>query len=98
KMGVIQLSDTTGQYEAVLFSEGLAQYRDILEPGTSVVITVSAEDRPEGINMRIQTAHSLEDEASRVQKALRIYLRDAAALNTLSSQLSTRGEGQVSFI
>lgn len=98
KMGVIQLSDTTGQYEAVLFSEGLAQYRDVLEPGTSVVITVSAEDRPEGINMRIQTAQSLEDEASRVQKALRIYLRDAAPLNTLSSQLSTRGEGQVSFV
>ena len=46
KMGVIQFSDTTGQYEAVLFSEGLAQFRDMLEPGRSVVITVSAEDRP----------------------------------------------------
>ncbi len=98
KMGVIQLSDTSGQYEAVLFSEGLAQYRDMLEPGKSVVVTVSAEDRPEGINLRIQTVHSLETEASRVQKSLRIFLRDAGPINTLASQLATRGEGQVSFV
>jgi DNA polymerase-3 subunit alpha len=98
KMGVVQFSDTTGQYEAVLFSEGLAQYRDLLEPGRSVVITVAAEDRPEGVNLRIQTVQSLEDEASRIQKALRIFLRDAGPINTLSSQLGTRGEAQVSII
>ena len=98
KMGVVMFSDTTGQYEAVLFSETLAQYRDMLEPGTSVVITVSAEDRPEGVNLRIQTVQSLEDEASRIQKALRIFVRDAAPLGTLAGQLAVRGEGQVSFV
>jgi DNA polymerase-3 subunit alpha len=98
KMGVVNFSDTSGQYEAVLFSEGLAQYRDMLEPGKSLVITVSAEDRPEGINMRIQTVQSLEDMASQVQKSLRIYLRDPGPVGTLAGQLSARGEGQVSFI
>lgn len=98
KMGVVQFSDTSGQYEAVLFSEGLAQYRDLLEPGRSVVITVSAEDRPEGVNLRIQTVQSLEDEASRVQKALRIFVRDAAPIGTLAGQLAVKGEGQVSFV
>ena len=33
KMGIIGLSDPSGHYEAVLFAEGLAQYRDLLEPG-----------------------------------------------------------------
>jgi DNA polymerase-3 subunit alpha len=98
KMGVVQLSDTTGQYEAVLFSEALQQYRDLLEPGQSVVITVSAEDRPEGVNLRIQTVQSLEQEAMRVQKALRIFLRDDAPIDTLAAQLSSRGEGQVSLV
>ena len=98
KMGVVQFSDTSGQYEAVVFSEGLAQYRDLLEPGRSVVITVSAEDRPEGINLRIQTVESLDELASRVQKALRIFLRDAAPLGTLAGQLAVKGEGQVSFV
>src|SRR5260370_16325457 len=30
KMGIIELSDPTGHYEAVVFSEGLAQFRDLL--------------------------------------------------------------------
>src|SRR5690606_11005584 len=36
RMGVVQFSDTTGQFEAVLFSEALAQYRELLEPGNSL--------------------------------------------------------------
>ena len=98
KMGVVQFSDITGQYEAVLFSEVLAKYRDMLEPGKSVVITVSAEDRPEGVNLRVQTVESLDDMASRVQKALRVYLRDPAPIDSLSARLGQRGEGQVSFV
>ena len=98
KMGVVQFSDVSGQYEAVLFSEGLAQYRDQLEPGRSVVVTVSAEDRPEGINLRIQTVELLEQLASKVQKSLRVFLRDAGPLGTLASQLAVKGEGQVSFV
>ncbi|MGP2492942.1 DNA polymerase III subunit alpha [Mesorhizobium sp. PUT5] len=98
KMGVVMFSDTTGQYEAVMFSETLAQYRDMLEAGKSVVITVAAEDRPEGVNLRIQTVQSLDDEASRIQKALRIFVRDSAPLDTLARQLAVRGEGQVSLV
>jgi DNA polymerase III subunit alpha len=98
KMGVVQFSDTTGQYEAVLFSEALAQYRDILEAGRSVIITVAAEDRPEGVNLRIQTVQLLDDVASQVQKALRVYVRDTAPLGTLAAQLSAKGEGQVSLV
>ncbi|MDQ0332849.1 DNA polymerase III subunit alpha [Mesorhizobium hungaricum] len=98
KMGIVNFSDMTGQYEAVMFSETLAQYRDMLEAGKSVVITVAAEDRPEGVNLRIQTVQSLEDEASRIQKALRIFVRDAAPLNALAGQLGVKGEGQVSFV
>lgn len=97
-MGIVQLSDASGQFEAVLFSEALAQFRERLEPGRSVVITVSAEDRPEGVNLRIQTVHGLEEEAERAQRALRVYLRDAAPIHALAGQLSARGEGQVSFV
>src|SRR6476469_7244657 len=60
KMGVVQLSDPSGSYDAVLFSEGLTEYRDLLEPGKSVVVLVSAEERPEGISLRIQSVESLD--------------------------------------
>ncbi len=98
KMGVVNFSDRSGQFEAVMFSETLAQFRDVLEPGRSVVITVSAEDRPEGVNLRIQTVQDLEHEASRFQKSLRIYLREPGPVSAVAGQLATRGEGQVSFI
>ncbi|MCO5157301.1 MAG: DNA polymerase III subunit alpha [Aquamicrobium sp.] len=98
KMGVVNFSDRSGQFEAVMFSETLAQFRDMLEPGRSVVITVSAEDRPEGVSLRIQTVQDLEHEASRIQKSLRIYLREPGPVSAVAAQLATRGEGQVSFI
>ena len=98
KMCILQLSDSTGQYEAVLFSETLAQFRDHLETGRSVVITVAAEDRPEGVNLRIQTVQSLEEEASRIQRALRVFLRDAVPVPAVARQLGQRGDGQVSLV
>jgi DNA polymerase-3 subunit alpha len=98
KMGILQLSDATGQFEAVLFSEMLAQYRDLMEAGRSVVITVGAENRPEGVSIRVQTMRSLEEEAANVQSALRIFLRDAEPLHAISRHLGQRGDGQVSFV
>ncbi len=98
KMGVVNLSDTTGQFEAVMFSETLAQYRDLLEAGKSVVIEVGAEDRPEGVNLRIQAVKSLDDAASQVQKMLRIFVRGAAPIDSVATRLSQSGEGQVSIV
>ena len=99
KMGVVQFSDVSGQYEAVLFSEGLAQYRDLLEPGSSVVITVSAEDRPEGINLRIQTvrvARGSGEPGAEIAAHLPARRRPGRHARRRSS--AVKGEGQVSFV
>lgn len=98
KMGIVTFSDASGQYEAVLFSEGLNQYRDLLEAGKSLVITVQAEERPEGIGLRIQTAQSLEEQSIRMQKAMRVYVRDSGPLRAVAAHLNARGDGLVSFI
>ena len=97
-MGVLQLSDPTGQYEAVLFSETLGQYRDLLEPGQSVILLVSAEERPEGINVRVQSAEPLGQAADGLQR-LRVYLRDDSPLPSLAKQLGRNGgKGEVSLV
>ncbi|NTJ42108.1 DNA polymerase III subunit alpha [Agrobacterium larrymoorei] len=97
KMGIVTFSDASGQYEAVLFSEGLGQYRDLLEVGKSLVITVQAEERPEGIGLRIQTAESLEQRSVQMQKALRVYLRDSGPMKALAHHLN-KGDGSVYFV
>ena len=97
-MGIIQFSDSTGQYEAILFSEGLNTYGDMLEPGQSVVITVAAENRPEGISLRIQTVQSLEHEAERIHKTMRIFLRDALMVEEIGKSLEKGGDGDVGLV
>jgi DNA polymerase-3 subunit alpha len=97
RMAVVQLSDPTGSYEAVMFSEGLSEYRDLLEPGRSVVVLVGAEERPEGINIRIQSAESL-DKVMAGLKQIRVFVRDPAPLPSVEKQLVRRGEGEVSLV
>ena len=61
-------------------------------------MTVQAEERPEGIGMRIQTLQSLEERSLQMQKALRVYVRDSGPLRSVATHLNARGEGLVSFI
>jgi DNA polymerase-3 subunit alpha len=97
RMAIVQLSDPTGSYEAVLFSEGLTQYRELLEPGRSVVVLVSAEERPEGINVRIQSVESV-DQVMAGLKQIRVFVRDASPLPGVRKHLSGKGEGEASLI
>ena len=98
KMGIIQFSDPTGQYEAIMFSEGLSAFGDMLEPGQSVVITVGAENRPEGISLRIQTVQSLEQEAERIHKTMRIFVRNSDMIEEIGNSLERGGDGDVGLI
>jgi DNA polymerase-3 subunit alpha len=102
RMGIVQISDPSGQYEAVIFEEGLAQYRDLLEPGNSVLILAGAEMRPEGVSVRIQSVESLEAQAAKQTSNLRVYLRDETPLRHVQPMLTgsgrDRGEGRVSFV
>ena len=62
------------------------------------MITVNADERPEGIGLRIQTVQSLEEQAVNMQSALRVYVRDSGPLKAVASHLNAAGDGQVSFV
>jgi DNA polymerase-3 subunit alpha len=87
KMGIIGLSDPTGHFEAVLFSEGLAQYRDILEPGAAVLLQLGAELQGEDVRARILHAEALDEAAAKTQRGLRIFLRDTKPLDSIARRL-----------
>ncbi len=98
KMGILRVSDPTGQYEAVIFSEGLNHFRDLLEPGQSVILLVNAEDKPEGVSVRIDSVEPLDQAAARLQHALRIFLRTPDPLESIERHLDPSGDGDVSLI
>jgi DNA polymerase III subunit alpha len=88
KMGIMGLSDPTGHFEAVLFSEGLAQYRDVLEPGAAVLLQLGAELQGEDVRARVLHAEPLDDAAAKTQKGLRIFLRDTKPLDSIARRLN----------
>ena len=98
KMGIVQLSDPSGQYEAILFQEGLNQYRDLLEKGACLLLGLQASVEGEDIRARIITVEPLDQAAARIQKGLRIFLRDPAPLSSIQERLKGRGEGDVSLV
>jgi DNA polymerase-3 subunit alpha len=109
KMGIIGLSDPSGHYEAVLFAEGLAQYRDLLEPGTAVLLFLTAEVQGDEVRARIQSVEPLDQAAAKMQKGLRVFLRDEAPLESLAKRLepivlgsgrgaADHGDGEVSMV
>jgi DNA polymerase III subunit alpha len=105
KMGIIGLSDPSGHYEAVLFSEGLAQFRDQLEPGKAVLLGLSAELQGDDVRARIQSVESLDEAAAKMQKGLRVFLRDEKPLESVAKRLQgpaprtgEKADGEVSMV
>jgi DNA polymerase-3 subunit alpha len=98
KMGVVQFSDESGQFEAILFQEGLTQYRDLLEKGDVVRVTLSANVEGEDVRARIVSVEPLATAAARAQKGLRIFVRDPGPLDKIKSRLSAKGEGEISLV
>ncbi|MEN3347729.1 MAG: polymerase subunit alpha, partial [Bradyrhizobium sp.] len=88
KMGIMGLSDPTGHFEAVLFSEGLAQYRDVLEPGAAVLLQLGAELQGEDVRARVLHAEPLDHAAAKTQKGLRIFVRDTRPLDSIARRLN----------
>jgi DNA polymerase-3 subunit alpha len=109
KMGIIELSDPSGHFEAVVFSEGLAQFRDVLEPGRALLLSLSAELQGDDVRARIQQAEPLDEAAAKLQKGLRIFLRDPAPIESVAKRLegtapaparpgAAKSDGEVSVI
>ncbi len=98
KVGVVQLSDPSGRYEAILFEEGLNQFRDLLEKGADILVTLQASAEGEDVRARIVDVERLTDAAAKVHKGLRVFVRDETPLASIESRLSARGEGEVSLV
>ena len=91
KMGVLGLSDPTGHYEAVIFQEGLQQYRDMLEPGSPVLLYLTAEAQGDEVRARIQSVEPLDQAAARLQKGLKVFVRDEQPLEAIKRRLAPAG-------
>jgi len=98
RMGIVRLSDSTGQFEGLLFKEKLEQFRDALEPGRSVVLLVGADMRDDEPSIRIEQVDPVDKVAANLQKSMMVFLRDERPVESLVRHLRGRGEGNVTVI
>jgi len=87
KMGILEFSDPSGHYEAVIFQEGLMQYRDLLEPGKAVLLMLTAEAQGDDVRARVQTVEPLDVAAEKLQKGLRVFLNSDQPIESVAKRL-----------
>ena len=103
KFAFAMFSDTTGQFEAVIFSDTLAAAGALLEPGTPVKLTVSAEREGDTVKMRVEGIEALDKAVASVQRGLKLVLdrrvieKNAGALAQIKARLKP-GKGEIRFV
>ncbi|HSB59517.1 MAG TPA: DNA polymerase III subunit alpha, partial [Methyloceanibacter sp.] len=95
----VAFSDPTGQFEAVVFSEALAASRELLQPGSALLLDVEAEADGETVKVRVQRIISLDAAAEARHSGIKIYLEGTRALDSIAEQVGGReGQGELRLV
>ncbi len=97
-MAILTLSDPSGSYECLAFSEQILDYGEHLEPGSSVIIEVEADSRPDGVSLRLIAAKPIAKAAEKLGRHMTVFLGHENSLPKIQSQLKRGGEGVVSLV
>ncbi len=94
RFAFVQLSDSSGMYEVVVFSELLAAQRELLEPGTPLLLTVDVRLEPDNVRLTAQSIEGLEAAAAQTSAGLKVYLNDPAPIASLKQIMERCGKGR----
>jgi len=103
RFAFVQLSDPTGLYEVTVFSDTLEQARELLEPGTNVVLTVEATLEGDTLKLLARAAQPIDSVAAEAGGGgFRIHLERAEAAASVAALFSRlggngRGQGEIRF-
>ncbi|WMS42947.1 DNA polymerase III subunit alpha [Acuticoccus sp. MNP-M23] len=98
RIAIVQLSDPSGQFEAVVFQDTLEACRDRLDPGACVLLTVTAQERDEGLAVRIQNVEPLTKLAGAGQRSLKVFIDRPTAIVSIDKLLGDTGACGVTFV
>ena len=101
KFAFIQFSDRTGQFEAIVFSDILAEHGDVLVPGATVMVELEAEPEPDGDSARARIRRvlgSLDADSVDQPSGIRVVLDSNANIASLAETLANGGSGEVRLV
>ena len=94
KYAFIALSDDTGSFEVMVFSEVLSASRDLLDPGTPVLLTLDAQLEDEKLRLLASRIDSLEKAVAARVRNLRIRIESNVPMHELRDLLMADGRGK----
>jgi len=93
KYAFLQISDPSGVFEAMVFSEELARMRDKLVPGTSLWLSVEAELRDDAVRINAQTIQTLDQAVAEQRRSCHVEVKDAAAIPQIRGLIDAEASG-----
>ncbi len=95
KYAFLQLSDSTGIYEVVVFSETLSRAREWLNEGDTFLLKVTAEQQEDQIRFTVQDIQPLEKILAGKVRQVNILLDTAEAAHQLKGLVTAEGHGLI---
>ncbi len=95
RFAFVQLSDGSGVFEIVVFSETLAQSRELLEGGQRVIVTVDVRaDDGDAARMSATMIRPLDEVLASASTELKIVIADPIAIDGVRHALDAGEEGR----
>jgi len=99
KFAFIEFSDQTGQFEAIVFSDTLTQYGDMLEVGATVMVELEAEPEGDSARAMLRKVLGVLDEGTVADDiGVRVYVDDSASVAAIAEELPADGKGEVRIV
>jgi len=98
RFAFVQLSDSSGMYEATCFSEVLAASRDLFESGVPLLLELDAKIEDDQVRLMCQHVFSLDAEVAKAAAGIKIYVRDPSPLGPLKALISSAAKGRIQVI
>ncbi|MFA7457733.1 MAG: DNA polymerase III subunit alpha, partial [Micavibrio sp.] len=95
KYAFLQMSDATGVYEVMIFSETLSRARPFLESGTALLLTVDADVRDEQVKLLGQIIAPLDETLASKLTELAVHIDAAAPAAKIRDLIAIEGQGAV---
>ncbi len=100
RMAFVTLSDPSGQYEVLMFSEVLAVARPLLDANAALLLSVESQVLEEGLRLTCQGVEDLYKALAKTGIGLEIMIDGEQAVRPLHQALEEggRGRGRVSLL
>ncbi|MBV8777393.1 MAG: DNA polymerase III subunit alpha [Alphaproteobacteria bacterium] len=101
RFAFVSLSDTSGVFEITVFSEVLAQARELLDGGQPLIATVDVRNEEQSLRLTAQKIEPLDNVVAHAAAGLKVFVgaeEALARLKTLFQREAVGGRGRISVV